>query len=82
MSAAQSCVGFGLFSVVFDYLGGGAAQALSFSQSQARRVFSTTVQFVWTHIGKVLLPLSNVKALPVRRRVKDSFGRISQRRGP
>ena len=36
MSAAQSCVGFGLFSVVFDYLGGGAAQALSISQSQAR----------------------------------------------
>ena len=32
MSAAQSCVGFGLFSVVFDYLGGGAAQALSVSQ--------------------------------------------------
>jgi hypothetical protein len=36
MSAAQSCVGFGLFSLVFDYLGGGAAQALSISRSQVR----------------------------------------------
>lgn len=34
MSAAQSCVGFGLFSLVFDHLGGGAAQAASLAMTQ------------------------------------------------
>jgi len=34
MSAAQSCVGFGLFSLVFDHLGGGAAQAASQAMRQ------------------------------------------------
>ena len=52
MGAAQSCVGFGLFSVVFDYLGGGAAQALSLSQSQVR----------WTRLNEHALCMTQTMA--------------------
>lgn len=34
VAAAQSCVGFGLFSLVFDHLGGGAAQAAALVATQ------------------------------------------------
>ena len=46
MSAAQSCVGFGLFSLVFDYLGGGAAQALSISHGRVRHHCSVLAHLV------------------------------------
>ena len=46
MSAAQSCVGFGLFSLVFDHLGGGAAQAASqaMRQHQVRSCEAVEIQ--------------------------------------
>ncbi len=78
MSAAQSCVGFGLFSVVFDYLGGGAAQALSISQTQVRRM-RTTLTCVWTQFSPVFVHQRSMMALALWCRDEDGFGRINQR---
>lgn len=44
VAAVQSCLGFGLFSLVLDYMGGGAAEAAGLASTRLRRTPQARLQ--------------------------------------